>query len=704
MDGLWFYLRPSFSRLLLDSPPLRVSNNNAFLRWRRSYSFRSHGPEESQAQAAHASPFHARQPPKKKSPNPLDPVAANRTVLKTRAVPELRRAFRKQKLPSGFRKLTDHKVEDILQRMVRGRPNHGAALEAIRELIQERSIRPNSSHYLAMILANTDAAGSAPEVQLILDDMEEHGIVADSGILHAALRVLAIHPDYLLRQEILEKFKDAWVSVTPSGWNDIVLGQIREGQLEMALQTLEHMNLQQIKVEEWLYSILLYNLVDYGQFDEILNVVQAKVEAGQNLSPNLWHHILDTSSADMHEELTQFIWNEHVVPGYLNPPYGVCSNVLAICSRTGNTKLATSVFKILGDRGATFALDDYEALIDTYVTAGDIDSAFRVLCTISQATSVGVYETSTRSLLSHFLTHGTDPMTVWETLQRLQREEKLDIPRPAANVVLEVCAHQGRAEAASKIYREFHTVCSAGAATSTFNHLIDACRKPKDATLAAFFVQEMVMMKHLPNRETYENLILLCVDTMQYEAACDYLLEMTGSGFALQEATKQYIRDTCGEMPDDKHAKLLRYDAAVRQPISRKTNPFPAMEFGPGTEVLGEADHEPKLELEPELKPRLESELKFFSETEPIKEAEPELDLTSEPKLDIASKPKLNFASELAVELASELELELASQDEVDFAGLERELAADLKREFPSWPVEKADGARAAQAQADRSQ
>lgn len=361
--------------------------------------------------------------------------------------------------------------------------------------------------------------------------------------------------------------RDRWLSLSPAGWHNLVTGLLRERQYEMALEKLEAMEIQGITVRHWLYALVVYNLADAGEFSEVLHLMETRVPTGVRFSTNLWFLMLDKASNAMHKDLTTYIWKQQVLRGYLIPSYGVCSNVLAICARTGDTELAVSVFDVLEQRKTTYTLNDYESLLETYVTAGDIETALRVLCTMEQ-TNVGVQDASTRGLLSALILSETAPQDIWQMLKRLHTEEKRTVPVAAANLVIELCGHRGGVEEALKIYREVHTTCSSTATATTFNYLFGLCRKDGRADMASFFLEEMRVLKILPTQETYKSVILFCVDMKLFEEARQYLVEMTESGFRLEGTAKEYIREKCAES-DDKHAAYLQYDAAVRKPISR---------------------------------------------------------------------------------------------------------------------------------------
>lgn len=382
------------------------------------------------------------------------------------------------------------------------------------------------------------------------------------------IQTLAIHPDHLLRTEIMRKLRDRWLPLSPAGWHNVVAGYIRERQYEMALETFERMELQHIPVQDWLFRLLVYNIIDAGEFDEALRLMRSRVEAGHNISPNLWFLALDLASAALHGPLTTYIWNEQVELGYINPSHGVCDNVLIIASRTGNIKLATAVLGLLAQRTANFKSSDYETVIEAYIAANDMEYALRVLCMMG-ATVVGAHESSVRSILSHWITTDSNPRDIWATLKKLKEEEKLEIPFAAANGVIELCALQSDADTSLELYREFHTVCTTGVETSTFNHLIDLCRRTKKREMGAFFIKEMIRMRLLPSRKTYENLVMFCLDSGYYEDAYKYLLEMNGSGFGLTQGVKKSISEKCSGLTDE-HAIALKNHSAVSGPVSRR--------------------------------------------------------------------------------------------------------------------------------------
>jgi len=69
-------------------------------------------------------------------------------------------------------------------------PKIHSTMQILHTLVRMRHVRPGVRHYRALILANADPERGSPDVlRGLLTEMEQNGIPADSGTLHAALQV-----------------------------------------------------------------------------------------------------------------------------------------------------------------------------------------------------------------------------------------------------------------------------------------------------------------------------------------------------------------------------------------------------------------------------------------------------------------------------------------------------------------------------------
>ncbi|KAJ9208829.1 hypothetical protein DTO021D3_46 [Paecilomyces variotii] len=464
-------------------------------------------------------------------------------------------------VPKDLEQRSTTNLENLLQKLVAKSPNIRGATQILRILIRDRNVRPEVRHYRALILANTDARYGSPEnVRNLLKEMENNGIPADSGTLHAALRAVAVHPDYLLRQEILYTLRDRWLSLSPSGWHHVVAGLIREHQFELALDHIAHMERKDIPVESWLHSLLVYNLCEVEEFDEVLNLMRGRVNQGHEMTLNLWLYVLDLASEALHHELTTYVWTRVVELGYLNPSRGVCSNVLTLASRTGDTELAASVLRFFEKTGVPFSLEDYEKFVETHLMAGDLYTAFNILCGMHES-GTELEQSSVRGILTYMIRTGTQPRDAWAMLKRIKSSGK-SVPIGCANVVIELCEHaspdgDSAVDQAIRFYKELYTLCPGGADVATYNSIIQICRNAKDTQACMFVIKEMAALGVSPDATTFERLIQMSLDSGNFQSGLMYFRDMTERGFTLNRAAETEIWKQC-QQSEDEFASLLR--------------------------------------------------------------------------------------------------------------------------------------------------
>jgi pentatricopeptide repeat protein len=175
-------------------------------------------------------------------------------------------------------------------------------MSVIRILIKDRRERPDVRMYTAVIhsFVNPDE-GTAGKVRRVLDEMQEYGVELDAWGCHCVLEALAVHPDYLLRNEILDYMTERWWSLTDRGHNMVVAGLLRDRHFEMALEKVQEMVARRMKVEDWLWDKMMWVLLDYGEMEECYQVLLLRQNNGSGkLNPALWMQFLDRAASVHH--------------------------------------------------------------------------------------------------------------------------------------------------------------------------------------------------------------------------------------------------------------------------------------------------------------------------------------------------------------------------------------------------------------------
>jgi pentatricopeptide repeat protein len=235
--------------------------------------------------------------------------------------------------------------------------NFDEVFNICRVLVKDRGESPNKEMYNAILHSFVSASnGTAGKVRKVLDEMGfwsdtdgtlsgQTKIELDARGCECVLEVLAVHPDYLLRTEILEYMKSRWLPLTPRGQNYVVAGMLRERNFEQALETLEDMVNKKIKVESWLFDKAMWILLDFGEIEEAFYVLSLKdaIQRQSNgmgtakLSSALWGALLDAASRRQLVSIAtichHIVADDNTVRRY---EYGVDHSSPARLSKTGH--------------------------------------------------------------------------------------------------------------------------------------------------------------------------------------------------------------------------------------------------------------------------------------------------------------------------------------------------------------------------------
>ncbi|KAL8869947.1 MAG: hypothetical protein Q9174_003892 [Haloplaca sp. 1 TL-2023] len=492
---------------------------------------------------------------------PVDPepfeTAGPPVITELQSVPAKRAKATIQRAARPMQLSRDKIYEDLGK--ASGTGDYVQIHELLRSLTQDYGDEPSQRHYQAMLLANVDPChGSAAELAIILQQMESEGHTLDSAAYHAIIKVLAIHPDYLLRRQVLEEVRSRWFALSDEGWQDVIVGLLREKQVEVALDTLQSVQQEGIRIQPWLYDLLIFNLCDAGEHDEALAILEMRAEHGKQLiSGSIWHHILDTASSAFHYPATVYVWRNRVETTSFNPSSGLCLNVLNTAARHADFRLATDVVRVLEDRKQKLQLYHYEALIESCLPT-DLPSAFVVL-TFMALSKIWPGQSSTRAIFLHLRQSHELPLESLEILRELHEQQR-PIPVEAVNVVIESLLYNRLFNQALDLYKTIHTLCPSGANLTTFNILFRGCRSRKDTAMS--LATDMVTMKISPNALTYDRLILVCIEASSTKEdlsdAWRYLEEMQVSGWWPRQGTTMALAKRACSLEDDRIWQLQR--------------------------------------------------------------------------------------------------------------------------------------------------
>lgn len=81
----------------------------------------------------------------------------------------------------------------------------------------------------------------------------------------------------------------------------VVAGLLRDRLFEQALQKIDEMSQQRIKIADWLLDKAIWILLDYGEVGEAWNLLLLRQQSGRSLlSPVLWGQFLEVAAKMCH--------------------------------------------------------------------------------------------------------------------------------------------------------------------------------------------------------------------------------------------------------------------------------------------------------------------------------------------------------------------------------------------------------------------
>ncbi|KAL6232259.1 hypothetical protein BDW75DRAFT_232921 [Aspergillus navahoensis] len=456
--------------------------------------------------------------------------------------------------------LPTSELEDLLTRLSNTRVRLANAMQPLYVLLRDRRIRPDTRHYKAIIQSNSDPEhGTSKTVRKLLVEMEKYNIPVDAGPLRAALLALAVHPDYLLRQDVLRALRDRWVTLSEDDWHYVVAGLIREHQFELALDHVAHMERKRIVVKDWLHSLLIYNLCEFNEFDLVRELMEARLNQGHVMTRELRTYVLDSASKAQHYELTSFIWRRIVELKNAAPPRGICEQVLEVAARHGDTQLKNAVLNMLEYNELELGYKDFLSLVRGHLAAGDLYAAFE----ICSGTARGARMRCFKSIRVHCRENNIHPRDVWNTIKALKASGKV-IQLEYAALVIELCEKAAARDPfvvddGVNIYKGIYALCGRNPTLPIFNSLLAMCRAGNNVQSAVFFVKEMAKLGLVPNGETFEHLLFLCLKTGNFKSAYLYLDDLYKRGFKVRIRLRNEMFRLCAESNDEYAVKLLEH-------------------------------------------------------------------------------------------------------------------------------------------------
>lgn len=363
--------------------------------------------------------------------------------------------------------------------------------------------------------------------------------------------------------------------LSPEGWHFVVCGLIRESQFELALEQMSEMQRKNIPIENWLHKTIVYNLCELQEFDEVYRLMRSRLDQGYEITDRLWSHVLQAAIKASHYDLTRYIWQRMVDLEYLFPSPKTCGQVFEMAAEKPDLALVVSVARYCDKNNINLA--EYQVFLRKHLGLGLGPNTFKTLSIIHEA-GLPVNVGFTKPVLSNLIQTEADPREAWQTLKHL-KNDGLNIPLESVQIITELCEHMAPSDPsvvddALGFYKDLDSVCPDGADVEVFNSFIRVCRNAKRHDAGMVILKEMTNHGVVPDRNTFETLILMCLDARQYRSAYMYFVDLQKREEPLSPETQMQIRQECAKSVHE-FAMKLQYHPAIKddQPSTPQVEP-----------------------------------------------------------------------------------------------------------------------------------
>lgn len=241
-----------------------------------------------------------------------------------------------------------------------------------------------------------------------------------------------------------------------------------------------------------------------------------------------------------------------------SPDDGLCIGCLNVAARYGSPRLATDVFRVLANRKVDYEEHHFAALLETYVTADQLDIAFSIL-QLMRSAGVPPKPQTARSIVSKITEKEdvNDVVAAYNTLISARKAKK-QVDVAAINAVMAGFVRLGAVKAAFGVYKDIPDFNTKPDVT-TFNTLLKGGANQGRKQFSMWVAAEMSAMGMRPDRETYEHLFMVCVVQENFDDAFEYLEEMKAMTFKPAAKIYKALGQRCRETAD------LRFEAVVTE-------------------------------------------------------------------------------------------------------------------------------------------
>ena len=344
-----------------------------------------------------------------------------------------------------------------------------------------------------------------------------------------------------------------WVGLNTNGWNDLIVGLLKENQLAIAVEKLQEMRSLDIFILEWIPPAVIHCLIANGEYAEAVRLLEQQTEDERETGQlNTWNLLLQAASQDHDHEVVSTVWRRAVKPEYLNPSSGICEDVLNTAAGVGDLDLASKVFRTLAERKDAAALEVCEPMLETYIQSNRLSEAIELLCAMNDNGLVPS-EAALRPVVESCIRNSSIVNEdLLQTLRELTANDvsvKQTVPIELVNAIMEINLRSSEARQAKTLFDDRTSVCLTPPNMRTFRLLFHACRQLRDldSALAYYVGFRSAMPEQRQDESIFIDLVDTTIATDEFSKATDFIIAAQDDSVSIVSSTINHWMDCVNE-------------------------------------------------------------------------------------------------------------------------------------------------------------
>ncbi|KAI0374145.1 hypothetical protein BV20DRAFT_962134 [Pilatotrama ljubarskyi] len=392
----------------------------------------------------------------------------------------------------------------------------------IAKRMKDEGVKPDITTY-NYILEACAREGLFPEAKAVFADMLAMGVQPDRQTFHNIMKTLApVEQHYL--HEVLRTMEE-W-SIRPNEFTyEIMITRFAQAdRLELALQYLAKMAPAGLSPTLKTATVIISAAAELGFSRLALDLAVAFEETSvRRLDGEVWVDLLVSCAESLYVDGTTYTWNKVVNDLHFLPDEGCCLQVLHTAARHGLTELALEVIEVLKRINIVWCEHHIAPVIEAMCRHGQLKQAMIMFDFMRKNDVAPTLETA-EPIYERIKTDIDALDDAWGQLEVLH-EEGQNVDIVALNVVLQAAVALHDLQRAIGTYKA-STKFGVTPNLDTYNLLLLGCIDARHRQLGDRLLSEMKDTGIRPDVTTYERMVRLCLTQSTYEDAFFYLEEM----------------------------------------------------------------------------------------------------------------------------------------------------------------------------------